>query len=66
MVPGPNITVEGTFKEVKKSLLNKVDNTFKCGVGGCGAQITPTTQIMIYPHPTDKSLSIIQCGYFGP
>ncbi len=66
MVPGPNITVKGQFEDVKKTILGKVNNKFECGPGGCGAKVTPVVQIMIYSHPNDKNLTIIQCGYFGP
>lgn len=66
MVPGPNIAVEGKFKEVKKTILNTINKKFECGPGGCGAEVSPNVQIMIYPHPGDKNLTFIQCGYFGP
>ena len=39
---------------------------FKCGPGGCDSQIDKHNHLMIYPHPTDKSMTIIQCGYLGP
>ena len=66
MVPGPNITLEGKFTAVKKSILTALKTEFECGSGGCAAEVEKNLQIMVYPHPTDNDLSIVQCGYFGP
>ncbi len=66
MVPGPNITINGDFNSTKNSIIKKINKKFECGPEGCGSAIGSSTQIMIYPHLTNKKLTIIQCGYFGP
>lgn len=66
MVPGPNLTVRGRYKDVEKTVKRAHSGTFDCGPGGCDSQVDKYLHVMIYPHPADTELTIIQCGYFGP
>ena len=66
MVPGPNLTVRGRYKDVEKKVKSSHNGTFDCGPGGCDSQVDKYSHVMIYPHPADTELTIIQCGYFGP
>lgn len=66
MIPGPNITVKGKYKYVKKKIKRIHKGIFQCGPGGCDSQIDEYLHLMVCPHPYDKKLTIIQCGYFGP
>lgn len=66
MVPGPNLTVKGRYEDVEKKVKDTHHGTFNCGPGGCDSQVDKYLHVMIYPHPADTELTIIQCGYFGP
>jgi hypothetical protein len=66
MVPGPNLTVRGKYDDVEKKVKSVHHGKFECGPGGCGSQVDKHLHVMIYPHPADAELTIIQCGYFGP
>ena len=66
MAPGPNLTVRGRYKDVEKTVKRAHNGTFDCGPGGCDSQVDKYLHVMIYPHPADTELTIIQCGYFGP
>lgn len=65
LFPGENITVKGKFKSVKKIVLPRFNRKFECDSSGCGSEIVNERQIAVYPHPTDKSMTIIQCLYLG-
>lgn len=66
MVPGPNITVRGKFGDVEKKVKDAHHGKFECGDGGCDSEVDKHWHVLIYPHPVDQELTIIQCGYFGP
>jgi len=66
MVAGPNISVKGKYKDVEKSVKGIHKGEYNCGPGGCDLEIDKYNHLMIYPHPADKSMTIIQCGYLGP
>jgi hypothetical protein len=66
MIPGPNITVKGKYKDVEKKIKRIHEGIFQCGPGGCDSQIDEYLHLMVCPHPDDEKLTIIQCGYFGP
>lgn len=66
MIPGPNISVKGKYSDVEKSVKKIHKGSFECGPEGCDSQIDKYNHLMIYPHPADNNLTIIQCGYLGP
>ncbi len=66
MIPGPSIMVKGKYKDVEKEIKRIHKGSFQCGPGGCDSQIDDYLYLMVCPHPTDKKLTIIQCGYLGP
>jgi hypothetical protein len=66
MVPGANITVKGKYEDVAKAVKSVYKGKFRCDQEGCVSQVNQYNHVMVYAHPEDQKLTIIQCGYFGP
>lgn len=65
MVPGPNITLKGKRDDVEMAVKRISGLRFKCGPGGCDHQVDKEMHVMVYEHPTNPDLTVVQCGALG-